>query len=159
MGRGASAVFLNHSSFSQIEAFELRKKIISKIVKYMDEKGISYLYVSNNTGISYPTVKRILDIGREEIPEDTGYDFQFSYLKRIIDCLRLPVTILDGDDPVEVINSHPNENDLSLLRRVNASIPEGDYYSRIISLFPLISDFQQKVVIDLISCYFKKQGS
>lgn len=152
MGRRANVLDLP-DNLTQVEVIGYKKKLISTIREHMKSKGISYLQVAQATGISYPTVKRILDIGRSDVNQDDNYDFQFSYVKRIIDYLGLPDTIFDDGDLPEHA-SQQVEQDLSFLRKLDSALPPNQYTARILTLFPFLTGEQQKVTLDLIYSYF-----
>ena len=155
MGRRANVLDLP-DNLTQVEVTDYKKKLISTIREYMKSNGISYLLVSQATGISYPTVKRILDIGRDDVAQDTNYDFQFSYIKKIVDYLELPDTIFDNGEVPEEHASQPAEQDLSFLKKLDSAIPQNQYTARILTLFPFLTDEQKKVTLDLIYSYFDK---
>lgn len=158
MGRRANVLELSEN-LTQKEISDYKKKLISNIREHMKANNISYLKVSQDTGISYPTVKRILDIGRDGVEQDENYDFQFSYLKRIVDYLELPDTIFDDGELPEEHESHPVEQDLSFLRKLDSALPPNQYTARILTLFPFLSDEQKKVTLDLIYSYFENSES
>lgn len=158
MGRRANVLDLP-DNLTQVEVTDYKKKLISTIREHMKSNGISYLQVSQATGISYPTVKRILDIGRDDVAQDMNYDFQFSYIKKIVDYLELPDTIFDDGELAEDHASHPIEQDLSFLRKLDSALPPNQYTARILTLFPFLTEQQKKVTLDLIYSYFDNSGS
>ena len=154
MGRRANVLDLP-DNLTQVEVTDYKKKLISTIREHMKSKRISYMQVAQATGISYPTVKRILDIGRPDVNQDENYDFQFSYVKRIIDYLGLPDSIFDDGYLPEEHASQPAEQDLSFLRKLDSALPPNQYTARILTLFPFLTDEQKKVMLDLIYSYFE----
>lgn len=153
MGRRANLLDLPEN-LTQEEIFDYKRKLISNIREYMRSNNISYLKVAQDTGISYPTVKRLLDIGRDDVKQDNNYDFQFSYVKRIVDYLELPDTIFDNGELAENYDSHTVEQDLSFIKRLDSALPQNQYTARILTLFPFLTEQQKKVTLDLIYSYF-----
>lgn len=153
MGRRANIPELPEN-LTRNEVSDYKNKLIFNIREHMRTNDISYLRVSQATGISYPTVKRILDIGRDDVENDENYDFQFSYIKRIVDYLELPVTIFDTGEVPEERASQPVEQDFSFLKKLDSAIPQNQYTARILTLFPFLTDSQKKVTLDLIYSYF-----
>lgn len=154
MGRRANVLDLPEN-LTKSEVTDYKKKLISTIREHMKSKGISYLQVAQATGISYPTVKRILDIGRDDVVQDENYDFQFSFIKKIVDYLELPDAVFDNGELAEDLASHPVEQDLSFLRKLDSALPPNQYTARILTLFPFLTDEQKKVMLDLIYSYFE----
>ena len=158
MGRRANMLDLP-DNLTQAEVTDYKQKLISTIREHMKSNGISYLQVSQGTDISYPTVKRILDIGRDDVVQDQNYDFQFSFVKKIVDYLELPNTIFDNGELAEDQESHPVEQDLSFIKKLDSALPPNQYTARILTLFPFLTDAQRKVTLDLIYSYFGKSES
>ena len=156
MGRRASVHSESAGTMTPVELFAYKTKLITSIREYMKARDISYLQVSQGTGISYPTVKRILDIGREDVAQDDNYDFQFSYVKKIVDYLKLPDTIFDNGELPESQQTHTNDVDLSFLRKLDSALPPNQYTARILNLSMFLTHEQQKVISDLICSYFSK---
>lgn len=155
MGRRAS-IHESAGAMTSDELFAYKTKLISSIREYMKANDISYLQVSQGTGISYPTVKRILDIGREGVYQDENYDFQFSYVKKMVDYLRLPDTIFDNGELPETQQPRASDVDLSFLRKLDSALPPDQYAARILNLSMFLTHEQQKVISDLICSYFNK---
>lgn len=158
MGRRANVPELPEN-LTQNEITDYKRKLITNIREHMRANDISYLRVSQATGISYPTVKRIMDIGRDDVDQDENYDFQFSYIKKIVDYLELPDTIFDNGEMPEEHGFPSVEQDFSFLKKLDAALPPNQYTARILTLFPFLSEQQKKVVLDLIHSYFENSGS
>lgn len=144
------------------ELKEVKKNICSVFRKKKEASGLKYKELTNRTGITYPTLKKIF-----EDTEGTG-TYSFSSFVKIATALDLPLSVLNGkhSDCTDV-PSEEKRNDDSIskkLQDLDRFFPENDCFTmvveyesflRIVTLYHFLSSKQKELTIDLIKCFFE----